>query len=255
MINLIRGEFYKLRKSKYFIGMITLAFAFGFLLMIFWDHEREMNRSYEGAILNGAYVLTDGDGFGDIMLGNFLFALLASGFIVKDFKSSNITKSFVYGYKRTQVLLSKILVTMLFSLLLEIIYISVLVSYVSLIHGFCDSLNLDTILALVRTIILGIMYNLATISIIFMTAIITKSNFCTIVAPFALIILFCYAFPYSKYPYVSYILSYLPYIAGIHAMVRFASLFEIIKCIVSSIITFIITIGGSILFVKYEDIK
>lgn len=255
MINLIRGEFYKLRKSKYFIGMITLAFAFGFLLMIFWDHEREMNRSYESITLNGAYVLTDGDGFCAIILGNFLFALLASGFIVKDFKSSNITKSFVYGYKRTQVLLSKILVTMLFSLLLEIIYISVLISYVSLRHGFCDSLNMDTILALVRIIILGIMYNLATISIIFMTAIITKSNFCTIVAPFVLIISFPYAFPNGEYSYVSYILSYLPYIAGIHAIGRFSSLFEITKCIISSIITFIITVGGSILFVKHEDIK
>jgi len=253
MSNLIRGEFYKLRKSKYFIGMIILSLVVGFLLVALWVKDREMNQSYQGGILNGAYALTYG--FNGIIFGNFLFGLLGAGFIVKDFKSSNISKSFTYGYKRNQVLFSKIVVFMIFSLLIEIIYVAILVTYVSLIHGFFTVLNLNIILALVRVITLGIIYNLATISIILGTAIITKSDFCTIVSPVILLVAFQLAFPMRQYPYISHILSYLPYITGMRVMGRFASKAEIIRCIISSTLTFIITIGGSLLYVKHEDIK
>ena len=253
MSNLIRGEFYKLRKSKYFIGTIILAVIVGVLLVILWEKDREMNPGYQGVILNGAYALTDA--FCGIMFTNFLFGLLASVFIVKDFKSSIISKSFIYGYKRNQVLLSKIIVFLIFSLLLEMTYIVVLVTYVSIKHGFCEVSNLNIILVLIRVIVLGIMYNLATISIILMTAIITKNNFCTIISPFILFITFSVAFPMRRYPYISHVFSYLPYITGMHVMARFASKAEIIRCIISSSVTFIITIGGSLLYSKYEDIK
>lgn len=251
MNNLIRGEFYKLRKSKYFIGMIILSVIFGLLLIVLWNNDRE-GSSRQQIILNGAYALTEG--FDKILLGNFLFGLLGSGVIIKDFKSSNISKSFIYGYKRNEVVLSKIFVIMLFSLILEIIYIFILVTYVSLRHNFCGVWNLDIFLTVVRVIIIGVIYNLATISIIFMTAIITKSNFATIVAPFILSISFVFAFPMSRYG-ISYILSHLPYITGMSAMGKFSSKAEITRCIISSIVTFIITIGGSLLYVKHEDIK
>ncbi|BDB00165.1 hypothetical protein [Clostridium botulinum] len=42
---------------------------------------------------------------------------------------------------------------------------------------------------------------------------------------------------------------------GKAAMVKFAPKLDIIIGIISSIITFIITIGGSLLYVKHEDIK
>lgn len=253
MSNLIRGEFYKLRKSKYFIVMIILAVIVGVLLVILWEKDREMNLGYQGTILNGAYALTDA--FCGIMVSDFLFGLFASVFIVEDFKSNIISKSFIYGYKRNKVLLSKIIVFMIFSLFLEMTYIVVLVTYVSLKHGFCEVLNINIILALIRVIVLGIMYNLATISIIIMTAIITKSNFCTIISPLILILAFSVAFPMRQYPYISHWFSYLPYIAGMHAMARFASKVEIVRCIISSSVTLVITIGGSLLYLKYEDIR
>lgn len=253
MCNLIRGEFYKLRKSKYFVGMIILAIIVGFLLVILWENDREMNSSYQSTILNGAYALTEA--FCGIMIGNFLFALLASGFIVKDFKSGNISKSFIYGYKRNQILLSKIAVFMIFSLILEIIYIVTLVAYVSLKYGFCEVLTANIILDLIRVIIFGIMYNLATISIIIMTAIITKSNFCTIVSPAILLMTFSLAVSMREHPYIAHILSYLPYITGMRVIARFTSKAEIIRCIISSVVTFIITIMGSLLYVKHNDIR
>ncbi|HCL4446871.1 hypothetical protein ACP49_00360 [Clostridium botulinum] len=253
MGNLIRGEFYKLRKSKYSIGMILLALLAGFFIFIQFRQAGEINQLRQSDPVNGVYALTYV--FLNIIFeGNFIFVLLCTEFIIKDFKSSCINKSFTYGYKRNQVLLSKIVVLMIFFLILEIIYGSILVIYVSQKYGFCDVFNLNTILYLFRVIILGIMYNLATVSIILMIAIITKSNFCTLISPLVLIMIFIFDYVIERYA-IGRAIFYLPYMSGMVAMVNSIPKINIVICITSSIVTFIITIGGSLLYVKHEDIK
>ena len=247
MSNLIRGEFYKLRKSKCLIGMIFLAICAGFLLIGEWENEGK--RMFSG--VNGVNSISLAIGM--IMICNLIFSVLSVAFIVNDFKNGGISKSFSYGFRRSEVLLSKLIVFMLFSLVLELIYTTILVIYVSYNYGFCEVLNFSTVLYLTRVISLGVMYNLATISIIIMIAIISKNNFCTFASPIVLLITFSFAL--SSYPYISHVLSYLPYMTGLRAINAFSSKSEIIRCIISSIVTFIITIGGSLLYIKYEDIK
>lgn len=249
MINLIRGELYKLRRSKYFMGMMFLAIIIGVALVIQWERDRELNPAYQGVVFYGIDALSYV--FCGIIYLNVFFGLFASGFIVKDFKSGGISKNFTYGYKRNQVLLSKIVVFVILSLFLEIVYVSILVIYVSSKHGLYEVSNLDAILTLVRIIVLGITYNLATICIILLIAIVTKSNMCVLISSAIFVIsLLVYGYQYELH-----VLSYLPYIAGIKVMDRVVSEADIIRCIVSSIITFIITIGGSLLHIEYTDIK
>lgn len=240
MSNLIRGEFYKLRKSKYFIGMILLSLVFGFFLMVQWDTDAERLQNVHQELMNGAYSIQYA--FECSTAISFIFALFAGEFIANDFKNNNISKSFSYGYRRSKIILSKLLVFIIFCLFLELIYATILVIYISINHGFCEVLNLSTILYLTRVIIVGIMYNVATICIIFIIAIITKSYFCTIVSPVILLIIFSLA--YSNIgSYVSQVFSYMPYIIGQRAIARFASKAEIIRSAISSLITFSITIG------------
>lgn len=54
---------------------------------------------------------------------------------------------------------------------------------------------------------------------------------------------------------VSNVFSYMPNIAEARAIGMFSSNYEITKSIISSVITLIITIGGSLLYTKHEDIK
>lgn len=247
MSNLIRGEFYKLRKSKYFIVMILLSICAGFLLIAQWESEGK--KQFIG--INGVNSISYAIGF--IMICSFIFAVLGVVFIVNDFNNGIISKSFSYGYRRTKVIWSKLVVFMIFSLVLELIYTTILLIYVSYNYGFYEDLDLNLILYLARVISLGVMYNLATISIIIMIAIITKDNFCTFASPIILLMTFSLAF--SSHPYISHVFLYLPYITGLRAINIFSSKAEIIRCIISSVVTFIITIGGSLLYIKHEDMS
>jgi ABC-type transport system involved in multi-copper enzyme maturation permease subunit len=177
MANLFRGEFYKLRKSKYLSGMILLAICAGFLLIVEFEHE---GKRIIGEI-NTANIVAMG--MAVIMLYSFIFSVLSVAFIVNDFNNGGISKSFSYGFKRSKVILSKLIVFMVFSLALILIYTTILLLYVSYNYGLSDAINLNTILYLVRIISIGIMYNLATISIIFMISTITRSSFCTLFTP------------------------------------------------------------------------
>lgn len=85
---------------------------------------------------------------------------------------------------------------------------------------------------------------------------ITKSTFFTVVSP--VILFLCYLFgcfvlslesPFSRIAFI------MPYIFWEVAIAEFASKLDIIIGIISSILTFIITIGASMLYLKYEDIK
>ncbi|MBW9154111.1 ABC transporter permease [Clostridium estertheticum] len=246
MSNLVRGEFYKLRKSNYFIGIIFLAIAASFFLIIIWDNDiHKLQNVKSNLLVNGASSIQYG--FEYIIYTSFIFALLGGEFIAQDFKNNNINKSFSYGYTRRKVILSKLIVFVMACLFLEIIYTTNLVVYVSINHGFSEVLNLSVILYLTRVIIIGIMYSAATICIIAMIAIITKSVFCTFVSPVIFLLIQLFLSNISAY--------ILPYVAGRGAILRFAPKEEIIFGIISSLLTFIITIGVSMSYARHEDIK
>ncbi|WP_097025673.1 ABC transporter permease [Clostridium peptidivorans] len=250
MSNLIRGEFYKLRKSKYFIGMIFLALVTSFFLMIGFDSDAQRLRGAHPELVNGMYSIHYA--FQYILFTSFIFALFAGEFIAKDLKN-NMSKSFIYGYKRSEVILSKLIVFTISSLFLELIYTTILVIYASVNYGFCEALNYNTILFLIRIIVIGIMYNVATISIVVMIAIVTRNNLCTVVSPILFMLLFFVSGLESP---VSTIVAYAcPFIVGQGAIAQFAPKSYIIIGIISSIVTFIITIVASLLYVKHEDIK
>lgn len=248
MNNLIRGEFYKLRKSRYFIEGTFLSIISAFIIMSKYDDNIHRLTGANFEITSGMYSIYYP--FTCIIFTSFIFSLFAGEFIAKDLKT-NISKSFIYGYKRSKVVLSKLMVFIIFSLFIELIYTVILVCCADKSYGF--DYSIENILALIRIIGIGILYNVATISIVAMIAIITKNRLVTICSPilflFSILIL-------VRQSFISVIVAYVcPFIIGEAAIARFAPTSDIIIGIVSSLITLIITIGGSLIYTKREDIK
>lgn len=248
MRNLIRGEFYKLRKSRYFIGMIFLALVSASFMMIHYEDNIHRLTEANSEITSGMYLIYYP--FTCIIFTSFMFSLFAGEFIAKDLKN-NISKSFIYGYKRSEVILSKLAVFIIFSLFIELIYTVISVYCADKAYWF--DYNIENILVLIRIISIGTLYNVATISIVTMIAIITKNRLVTVCSPilFLLSILI-----FVNKSFLSIIVAYIfPFIIGEAAIARFAPASDIIIGIVSSVLTLIITIGVSLIYVKREDIK
>lgn len=246
MSNLIRGELYKLRKSKYTIGAILLTLASAFLLKDSWEFEEiKLMIHKPNEVIYGITSLAKV--FSYIRYTSFIFALLAGEFIAKEFKNRNISKSFSYGYKRSSVILSKLIVLIPTFLFLELLYIVILVTYASRNNGFCEVLDYNTLLYLFRLLAVGVLYNIAVISIVIMSAIITKNNFYTIATP----VIFSVIYKINS-GYLSY---FMPSIAVRDAMEKFATQADVVKSIVVSSLVIILTIGGSLLYIERSDIK
>lgn len=250
MSNLIRGEFYKLRKSKYFIVMIILAVIVGFFLTDMWSRDIERNVRIVHSSVDVLHSMEYAFNF--IILSSFFFALLAGEFIAQDFKNNKLSNTFSYGYSRSKIILSKFIVFIIFSLFLEIIYLTIFIIYVSAHHGFCEVLNLSVILQFIRMIVVGIIFNLATISLLALIAVLTKSTYITIISPIFILISFGY---YVHTGFSMHILEYMPYIYAGNGLITLKSEAVIIKSIISLFLSFGIAIGGSLLYVEHQDIK
>ena len=246
MSNLIRGEFYKLRKSRYFFGMIFLAVIFGLFLTEMWIQDREI-KPYE--IKNG--VMSMRYAYERISIGSFLFALFGGMFIVNDFNNKYFSRSFSYGFKRSKVILSKLIVFILFSLFLELIYTTVLVIYASNKYGFCEKMNANFILYSFAAVVSLILFSIATISIIGMAAILTRSFLITVVLP--IIFLMSSIFLYKNMgSNIFVIISSMPWLRPV-GIFKYRT--ENIISVVSVVVTIAITIGGSLLLIRQKDVN
>lgn len=246
MSNLIKGEWYKLRKSRYFFGLIFLAVIFGLFLTEMWIKDREV-KPY--LIKNGIRAMQYA--YERISMGSFLFALFGGMFIVNDFNNRNFGRSFSYEFKRSKLILGKLIVYIMFSLFLEFIYTTVLVIYASNKYGFCENMNANCILYSFGAVVSLILFSIATISIIGMAAILTRSFIITVVLP--IIFLMSSVFLYKNMgSYIFVILSSMPWLRPV-GIFKYRT--ENIISAISVVVTFAITIGGSLLYIKHKDVN
>ncbi len=123
MINLLRVEFYKLKKFSF--GYIALLFmiVIGYL---YGDSRLGNNPFPFTANTEVLFVNTVGD-----TSFVFLIAITAALFMGKDFSSRTICNEIKLGHSRVQILLSRMFVVGMFSVLLHLAYL------VSATVGFC----------------------------------------------------------------------------------------------------------------------
>lgn len=132
MTNLLRVEFYKLK--RFWIGYIVMLFMFG-VGYIYGDNR----------IGNRVFGMTDHttEAFSATVSDTsfvFLIAIAAALFIGRDFSNRTIGNEIKLGYSRTHILLSRMLGAGAFSILLHVIYIVAALIGFSVVRGFDTSL-------------------------------------------------------------------------------------------------------------------
>lgn len=231
MINLIRGEFYKLKKSKCFIGMMFLWALLGIIFS--YCMIRDANKFNEVAKticgIKGAVNFLQTQ-----IIINFLFAAFAGVFIAKDLEQNTISRTFTYGYSRNKVILSKIIVYVLYSLFMELVTAVIIGIVFSVMYGFNNITKIIALLYLVRVIFISMFCSTATALITAAVSVISKSIIVTLVSAVVMFIpIFLGDVSVQLGKFIDCILPYRNVMWGI---APFASRNEIIIAAVSSLL-------------------
>lgn len=146
MYNLLRCEFFKLRKSRMFILLIGLVVAYSIVIGIMTYSSIQYG---SGSDLQGIDVYFE-------QLSNYLLvavigSLIATVFICKDFENKTIQDSIACGCSRSAIILSKSLVYFLAVAVVTVIPPIVCSTLISIAYGF--GMPFDTVSTLKLTAI------------------------------------------------------------------------------------------------------
>lgn len=246
MINLIRGEFYKLKKSKCFVGMIFLWALFSMMIVYCLIKDAHANISMCGVLGIAEFLQLQ-------IFFNFLYATFAGLFISNDFSNNTINRTFTYGYSRSQVILSKIIVYVLYSLLLEVVTAVITGILFTKMYGFNNFDGVNIQLYLFRVIFVSMLCIIASSLIIAVVSVLSKSIIITLTSAFAILWIINFTSGFEKFAKAVFCI--LPCASILVSMAPFAPKGEIIITIVSSIIVSIISVLVIIKHLNKLDIK
>ncbi len=246
MSNLIRGEFYKLKKSKCFIGMMFLWALFSMMIVYCLIKDAHVNSRMCGVLGIEEFLRLQ-------IFFNFLYAIFAGMFISNDFSNNTINRTFTYGYSRSEVILSKIIVYVLSSLLLEIVAAVIIGILFTTMYGFNNLSGINIQLYLVRMIFVSILCIIASSLIIAAVSVISKSIIITLVS--ALVIFCTVNFTDGFVKFAKAVFCIFPCAAILGGIAPFVDKVTIIITIVSSIVASIISVFVIIKHLSKLDIK
>jgi ABC-type transport system involved in multi-copper enzyme maturation permease subunit len=151
MINLIRAEMLKLRKTSGYWVLLLSAMLLGIFLGVFFLTD---DRRIGGL-----------DGFNesmDAVQADIIFlSLFAAFFISSEFTNRTIGAGIVGGHTRRRILLSKTLVSFLGSLPILFVIPVFITAVTTIVNGFGTPLNAEVIAYLVRTSVLYLLGGIA----------------------------------------------------------------------------------------------
>lgn len=252
MNNLIRGEFLKLRKSKYFIGMLVLWILFAIIFSSYILNDASTNSKYLKQLSGISVIVSFLESQSLIYI---LYSVFAGAFIAKDMENATLYNSFTYGYNRNKVIFSKIIVYILVSLFYEVITIIIIGTLFSAMYGFVNITEININIFLLRIIGIGLLSCISTLLISAAIATITKNIIITFVSP---IIILCTMLLHANIIHTKFarLLDYfLPYVSVDRALAAFAPIGEVNREIISSLIMIIITVTIIIKHLEKSDLK
>lgn len=165
MTNLMKVEFFKLRKSFGFkaLCLCNIASLLSSAVLLLAGAK---GSGYKVLIVSLTYVLHHA----------FIGYLFAAVFLCGEFSNRTFGMSLLCGYSRRKVFLSKILVFLFGLLLLFLIYTGISTIVLSIGNGFGSALSADILLLL----FCGMLGNIAMGTVIILIAVITKKAIVTI---------------------------------------------------------------------------
>lgn len=252
MNNLIRGEFYKLRKRKYFIGMLILWLLFALIFSSFILNDANMNSDYFKE-LSGINAIVRF--LGSQSLIYVLYAVFAGAFIAKDMEDSTLFNSFTYGYNRNKVIFSKVIVYILVSLICEVITMIIIGIVFSAMYGFINISEINIPMYILRIIFIGLLSCISTLLISATVAIVTKNIIITFVSPIIIVFTMFLHVNTLRTSFARIFEYILPYASVGWALAPFAPIGEVHRGIASSLIMIIITSTIIIKHLEKSDLK
>jgi ABC-type transport system involved in multi-copper enzyme maturation permease subunit len=242
IINLIRGELYKLVRDRGTKLSFIIAIVASVLMTLIFKYQSNLG-SNSNLNITGIQVFKALSS--QFLFQNLIFSILAAEFIAKDFEKNTINRTFTYGYSRRNVIVSKLIAYFIAIIGIMAIHTLLTTIIISIFNGFGEY----KMFSIIVTAIISIFCGIATASITGMIAIISQNVVITIISSVGLYIIneimsFLFKF----------VVDILPFNIGQIAISSF-QLRMIIIAIISSIITIILTIFVSTYKIEGRNIK
>ena len=131
MINLLKVEFYKLKKLQFGYIAVIFMFVVGYVYgdnrlgNKMFDINDNTNVVFSGIVSDTSFV--------------FFISIIMALFMGKDFSNHTICNEIKLGYNRFQILLSRTITVCVFAVLLHVIYVVSAVLGFSIVRGFDTS--------------------------------------------------------------------------------------------------------------------
>lgn len=248
MNSLIKGEFFKLKKSRSFkliliFSLLCSAIFYFYYLISIQKTHKDLNNFSGTSIF---YLLLSG-----LVYENFFSSLIAASFVSKDFEKQTINLSFTYGYSRLNILISKLIVYIIATTLTLYLFIFSCTALFSISYGFGSELTLYCIFMMLKSLIINFLGILTLSTITFLIALITRNSIITIISPFIILLIY-YCINISSNMIVS---NLLPVNLVINAIINHVTFIDILKLIISFCFTSIFSISLCNIFIKKIDLK
>lgn len=249
MNNLLKGELFKIKNSRVgklliFVPIIASILTFLYLFISTEANSKISNNTFTGIAI--FYGLTSG-----ILYETILSAILASSFVCSDFSNGTINLSLTYGYSRFKVLLSKLVVFLIANMFMNTLFIFITTTFCSVAYGFGEELSIYCIWLLIKNLFANCLGTITISTIIFFIAILCKHVIAVLVLP--IFFFFIYALTTSFTDPV--IPNLLPCNLVINAINNSCSFLDIIKILISCIVTSTICIYLSYIYIRKVDFK
>jgi len=177
MLNLLKIELYKLKKSKLFYFFFILTIMQAFVVYGFSNSARIKNGK---EILE--YILSMQAGLGT----NIIIGIYASEIIVTEFTSGYIKNLISYGHKRTSIFISKSLAYYLSAVIMNLTVPICMMVLNTLINGFGEAFSFHSLAYLIRVFFLAIIIQIGIASCCTMAAFASRNLNITIAIAFVL---------------------------------------------------------------------
>ncbi|MGL5351927.1 MAG: hypothetical protein ACRDA5_01230 [Clostridium sp.] len=164
MINLLKTDLYKLRKSSLFYGLVIFMIIMAVVMTA-------INSSLD---MQGKDALSSSIQFTQMMVG--IIPLTFGISIVKDFTTGYIKDSVAYGYSRTRIFLSNVIAFSIGLIIILLIFPVVSTLIITFLNGYGEVLTTDTIFNILRMLFLMILVIVAIATLAALIAFATRSN-------------------------------------------------------------------------------
>jgi len=193
-----------------------------------------------------------GTGLTEILIG-----ILIAAFLAKEYSQGTIKNILAYGKSRTEFYLAKF-ITIVIAIII-ILFCLVLVSTIgsSIINGWGETFKTSQLLHMVISFLLSIISNASIAAILMMIAIAVKSNGSTIGITVGIFVVFpsIISFVYGLNKVFDKIYQITPFYNNQVAVSIYASNGDLIKSLLVSLITIIISLFVGIQIFKKQDVK